>query len=146
MLIIATEDKGSACGIVIYRHGEEDIEILLAKQKTREFWELPKGRSMSGESPEETAKREVEEEVGIQIEDMEHLRSFSGRKGRQYHFFYAEMDAEPDVDRINEEGVQEFVNAQYFPLVKALRQVVKWQRPCIEDLASLLIEPNKEEA
>jgi hypothetical protein len=49
----------AAGGLVI----NERNEILLIKRRGR--WDLPKGKSEPGESPEQTALREVEEECGL---------------------------------------------------------------------------------
>lgn len=133
MLIIATSNEASSCGIVIYRNSEDGLEVLLAKQKNRKFWELPKGRSKTGETSEETAKREVEEEVGIVADDLESLCTLS-RKKRKYYFFCAEKDEVPNVAQKNEDGIQEFSKAKYFPAKKALTKIVQWQKPCLEEL------------
>ncbi len=49
----------AAGGLVINERGE----ILLIKRRGK--WDLPKGKTEPGESPEQTALREVEEECGL---------------------------------------------------------------------------------
>jgi 8-oxo-dGTP pyrophosphatase MutT (NUDIX family) len=47
-----------------------------------ELWEIPAGlRDVSGEPPEETARRELAEEVGLAAEHLEHLITFRNSPG-----------------------------------------------------------------
>lgn len=52
----------TAGGGVIYRRNDSSVEILAMVR--RGVWDLPKGKVDSGESVEEAAVREVEEETG----------------------------------------------------------------------------------
>lgn len=64
---VATLDQVSAGGVAFRWQGSEpEIAIVLMKPKLR--WQLPKGIVDPGESPEETALREVREEAGIETE------------------------------------------------------------------------------
>lgn len=56
--------KEKSCGCIII----ENNKILLVYEKRRNFWGLPKGHVEEGESELETAKREVKEEVGLDVE------------------------------------------------------------------------------
>jgi 8-oxo-dGTP pyrophosphatase MutT (NUDIX family) len=65
---VKTRREVSAGG-VLYRWGPDGPEILLASRRTRSgdlVWGLPKGIVERGESPEETALREVQEETGFE--------------------------------------------------------------------------------
>lgn len=46
----------------------EDDEILLLYREDEEHWEVPGGKVEEEESPTETAKREAEEEIGVEVE------------------------------------------------------------------------------
>jgi 8-oxo-dGTP diphosphatase len=50
----------------------ENGEVMIAKSARDEYWELPGGKVEFGEQPEETLRREAEEE--LEIKDFEILR------------------------------------------------------------------------
>ncbi len=56
----------SAGGVVFRRQGG-DIEVVVCGQRETGVWALPKGSPHAGESMEETASREVEEETGLRV-------------------------------------------------------------------------------
>lgn len=56
-----------SCGAVIYRNFKGKTEFLTVKSKAHGHWGFPKGHVEKGESEEDTAKREVLEEVGLKI-------------------------------------------------------------------------------
>ncbi|MBI2760709.1 MAG: NUDIX hydrolase [Chloroflexi bacterium] len=63
---LAIEDLMSAGGIV-YQAGERGPEIVLCGRAAAGLWGLPKGTPMPGETIEETARREVREETGLDV-------------------------------------------------------------------------------
>ena len=54
-----------SAGGVAYRRTGNDLEIALIATRSGTRWQLPKGTCESGETPDETALREVAEEVGL---------------------------------------------------------------------------------
>jgi 8-oxo-dGTP pyrophosphatase MutT (NUDIX family) len=52
-------------GGVVYRRVRGTISFLIVRSSDDEVWLFPKGHVESGESPEEAAVREVQEEAGI---------------------------------------------------------------------------------
>jgi 8-oxo-dGTP pyrophosphatase MutT (NUDIX family) len=118
-----TERQTSAGGVLVRRgpHGED---VLLASRRTRRgdlVWGLPKGLVERGESPEETAVREVREETGFQgrvtgpIGEVAYWFVWEGTRIRKtVHFFLMEdTGAEPGArDREMEE-------VRWFPLDEA---------------------------
>ena len=61
-----TEHQVSAGGVV-YRYGEDGLEIAICGMTRPKLWGLPKGTPNPGESLEATARREVEEETGLKV-------------------------------------------------------------------------------
>lgn len=64
---LRVEDLISAGGIV-YRQGKDGPEVVLCGRRGDGLWGLPKGTPIQGESLEQTARREVREETGLQVE------------------------------------------------------------------------------
>ena len=57
-----------SCGAVVYRVINGEYRFLLIKNKRSAHWGFPKGHVENDETPEETARREVLEETGLNIE------------------------------------------------------------------------------
>jgi 8-oxo-dGTP diphosphatase len=57
-----------AAGGVVWRRGDGGVEIVLVHRPKYDDWSLPKGKLDHGESFEEAAQREVEEETGLRTE------------------------------------------------------------------------------
>jgi 8-oxo-dGTP pyrophosphatase MutT (NUDIX family) len=55
-----------SAGGIVYRHSNQTIEVLICKDAGYHRWILPKGLVRKHESYEETALREVREEVGVE--------------------------------------------------------------------------------
>jgi 8-oxo-dGTP pyrophosphatase MutT (NUDIX family) len=56
-----------SAGGVVYRDLGGGTEVVICGRKYPALWGLPKGTPESGESHEETAVREVNEETGLQV-------------------------------------------------------------------------------
>jgi 8-oxo-dGTP pyrophosphatase MutT (NUDIX family) len=66
-----------AAGGVVVRDGDGAREIVLVHRPKYDDWTLPKGKAEAGESDEDCALREVEEETGLVCELIEELDSSS---------------------------------------------------------------------
>ena len=64
---LARREAVSAGGVV-YRRGAAGIEVVLVARLREGLWALPKGTPEPGESLEQTARREVQEETGLRVE------------------------------------------------------------------------------
>jgi 8-oxo-dGTP diphosphatase len=79
------QDTVQAAGGVVYRRdGDGSLEVLLVHRPRYDDWTLPKGKLHRGESHEDGALREVEEETGIRCELGRELPSsrYRDQKGR----------------------------------------------------------------
>ena len=66
-------EQAVSAGGVVFRHGEQGIEIVLCGRTPERLWALPKGTPESGESIEQTALREVTEETGLGVKIVDDL-------------------------------------------------------------------------
>lgn len=85
-----------SCGAVVFRRRSGNIEFLLVKNKKGGNWGFPKGHIEMGEDEHATAKREVLEETGLNIQPLDGFRVLSeyhprGKIFKQVVFFLAEM-------------------------------------------------------
>lgn len=60
-------DKDFSYGVIPIRYNQQDEREYLAVQHKAGHWDFPKGHPEPGESEQETAQRELEEETGCQI-------------------------------------------------------------------------------
>lgn len=113
-----------SAGGVLYRRTDGGIEVLLASRRTRSgdlVWGLPKGLVEPGESPEETAVREVQEETGFDgkvVDDLGEIGYWyvwdGVRVRKTVHFFLMEAIA-GDASRRD----REMEDVAWFPLAEA---------------------------
>jgi 8-oxo-dGTP pyrophosphatase MutT (NUDIX family) len=73
-----------AAGGVVIRQGNDGTEVLLVHRPKYDDWGFPKGKARPGESDEECALREVEEETGLRcaLEDELLSTSYTDSHGR----------------------------------------------------------------
>lgn len=92
-------------------------------------WDLPGGTMKPGESPAETARREIEEELGVLIDDWSALgmieRTLDHRRDH-LHCFHAELPARSlDIDR------GELHVARWFPRTELPARLNYYVRPVL---------------
>ena len=85
--------EASAGGVVIREQGSE-LEVAVIRPHGRSLWALPKGHVDPGETPEQTAVREVWEETGLKatlvapLGEIRYVYQFRGQRiFKRVHFF-----------------------------------------------------------
>ena len=149
----------ASAGLLMFRRRAGTIEVLLAHpggplwaNKDAEAWTIPKGEIAEGEDPLTAARREFEEETGIQPEGVFYpLGSVRQKSGKIVHAWAFEGDADPDVLRSNSFQMQwppgsgqlrsfpEVDRVQWFSLDEARRRINPAQAGLIDALESTLV-------
>lgn len=86
--------KTVSCGTLI----RVDSEYLIALPFQGDFWNLPKGKMEVGEEPIQTAIRETEEEIGLELKPSDLVVDFGKRpylKDKDLHLFLVELPIKP---------------------------------------------------
>ncbi len=114
-----------ACGAIIYR---DNKEIFLGKStKWNGLWSVPSGHLETGETFEECIKREVKEETGMEIDEIEFLQVQEMIHPKEYspnkHLVLIDLCARVTKDKVilNKE---EHTLFQWIDAKKALREKV----------------------
>lgn len=83
--VVLNEPVVRAAGGVVARRKEGTTEVLLVHRPKYDDWTFPKGKALPGESDEDCAPREVEEETGLRCALEHELPStaYRDRKGRR---------------------------------------------------------------
>ena len=115
-----------AAGGVLWRRGPNGPETLLIHRPRYGDWSFPKGKLKRGESDEEAALREVEEEVGVRASLGRELAGTSYRdlKGRQKTVRYWAIELPEGAEPIAGDGVDEW---RWAPLDEAAQELT-WAR------------------
>lgn len=77
-----TETVRAAGGVVVRHRDDGVVEVLLVHRPAYDDWSFPKGKCEEGESEEEAAVREVEEETGLRCRLEGELATMRYRDGR----------------------------------------------------------------
>jgi 8-oxo-dGTP diphosphatase len=98
-----------AAGGVVWRRGSGGTEIVAVHRPRYDDWSLPKGKLDPGESWEQAALREVEEEVGLRCALGAELppTTYTDHKGRAKAVRYWLMEPEGDAAFTPNEEVDE---------------------------------------
>jgi predicted NUDIX family NTP pyrophosphohydrolase len=150
--------RRESAGILLYRTRADGVDVLLAHPggpfwhaRDDGAWSIPKGGPMEGETPEQTARREFEEELGAPANgELSPLGRLRQRGGKWVEAFAMEGDFEPD--RLNSlmfrmewpprsgrySEFPEIDRAQWFRLDEAYPKMLESQRPLLDRLDTLL--------
>jgi bis(5'-nucleosidyl)-tetraphosphatase len=78
--------RDRSAGVIVFHRDEQGCRflLLLSRLTKRPLWEFPKGGIDDGESPEQAALRELEEETGMSAADIRLIPEFEHRE--EYRF------------------------------------------------------------
>jgi 8-oxo-dGTP pyrophosphatase MutT (NUDIX family) len=117
--------EAMSAGGVVYREDAGSLLIALCGRKRAGTWNLPKGTPDDGETVEQTALREVQEETGLEIEiesELGHIEYWFTRESKRFHklvhfFLMGERGGSFDLHD------PEFDVVEWFPAVQAIRSL-----------------------
>jgi 8-oxo-dGTP pyrophosphatase MutT (NUDIX family) len=80
----SSEPEVRAAGGIVHRRAGDGVEVLVVHRPRYEDWSLPKGKVDPGETLEQAALREVEEETGVRARLGDHVgkNEYRDRHGR----------------------------------------------------------------
>jgi 8-oxo-dGTP pyrophosphatase MutT (NUDIX family) len=118
-------ERAVSAGGVVYRKGEDGLEVALCGRDADGVWGLPKGAPNSGESLEETAIREVSEETGLQVKLVDKIGIVeywfaSPQEGVRYHKFVHHYLMEP-IGGSTDDHDWEYDRVEWFPIEEAMK-------------------------
>ena len=151
-----------SAGVLLYRLAPE-IEVLLVhpggpywRRKDRGAWQIPKGAIDPGERPEAAARREVAEEIGLEIAfDLIPLGEIRQAGGKYVIAFAAEHDFDPATLVSNTFELEwppksgktaafpEIDGARWMEIPEAREMMLESQQPVLDRLVETLREPNR---
>lgn len=114
-----------SAGGVVYRYRDSRLEVVLCGRREPATWNLPKGTPEPGESLQQTALREVEEETGLRVVQRRrigHIRYWFARNNVNFHktvHFYLMEPVGGSLDGHD----PEFDMVEWFPIDEALLKV-----------------------
>ncbi|HWK64101.1 MAG TPA: NUDIX domain-containing protein [Rhizobiaceae bacterium] len=148
--------KASA-GLLVYRRRETGLEVLLVHpggpfwaKRDRGAWSIPKGEYAESEDPEAAARREFEEELGVDApaSPLRPLGEIVQAGGKRVVAFAAEVDLDTAAIRSNEfemewppksgrrQSFPEVDRAEWFGLAEARERILPGQAPLLDRLTA----------
>lgn len=125
-----------SCGAVVFKRGNGGLKILCLFQRRSQTYSVPKGHMEAFETEEQTAKREIKEEIGISVgfvPDFKETIRYNIPNGKQKTvvLFLAESTQQLKIDS------REIENHLWLTPEEAKTTLPKWYRPVIEKLKEL---------
>ncbi len=119
-----------AAGIILLREGEIEPEVLLVRRghpPAEGQWTFPGGASLLGETIRDCARREAQEEIGLELEILEVVevvdRIFRDAQGQiEYHYLIVDFLAEVRGGEMKPGN--DVLEAKWVPVSFACREVL----------------------
>src|SRR5436190_2512655 len=147
-----------SAGILLYRIKKNQPEVLLVHpggpfwaKKDLGSWSIPKGEYEEGEDPLDAARREVEEETGLQVKGpFIELAPVKQKGGKLVVAWAAEGDFDPATIKSNEFEMEwppksgkrktfpEVDKAGWFTIPEAIEKIVEGQIPLLKEMEQKL--------
>ncbi|MEZ4501485.1 MAG: NUDIX hydrolase [Dehalococcoidia bacterium] len=142
----APVERAVSAGGVVYRLAADRVEVVLVARPHTNLWALPKGTPEPGESIEETARREVGEETGLEVAIVEPVIDIAysfprprggGRVDKVVHHFLMTAEGGDVADHDHEYDL-----VAWYGVDEALRLMTYDNERSVVEQAARLIERN----
>lgn len=122
-----------SCGAVVFKRENGGIKILCLFQQRSQTYSVPKGHMEAFETEEQTAKREIKEEIGISVDFVTNFKKtirydIPGGKHKTVVLFLAECTQQLKIDS------REIENHLWLTPEETKMTLPEWYRPVIEKL------------
>lgn len=154
--------SGHSAGVLIYRRLDGSLQILLAhpggpfwRHRDRGAWQIPKGVIKADERPDDAARREASEELGVALDGpLAPLGCIRQAGGKTVEAFALEQDLEATAIMSNRfelewppksgcrQSFPEIDAARWFAVEEARAMMLPGQRPFLDRLTTLVAEDN----
>lgn len=128
-----------SCGAVVFRKNNGILEYLCLFQRRSQTYSVPKGHMEAFETEEETAQREIKEEIGISVDFVQGFREtvqyeIVGGKLKTVVFFLAECHENISIDE------SEIEKYEWLSAENAKAILPYWYVPIIEKVETTVTE------
>ena len=127
-------DNFFGAGIVFINHRSQ----VLVLQKPNGFWGMPGGKPLKGESPEETAIRETEEETGLKTTLSTRPITIYYNKKKYYSFLHELTDYVSDIILSNEHKKYAWVSLDELKKLKLIPHLKQNLSVYLKEIKKLL--------
>lgn len=101
-------------GVVLKNNNTQKIALIKRIKPDDTYWIIPGGGIRLGESLESAARRELKEELKIQIDEIVFLGKIN-KKDSEENYFYATIEEDIDLKISGEERERQNINNLYIP-------------------------------
>lgn len=110
-LNISQNNRGRGVGVIVR---DEKLLLMHRIRSGEEYFTFPGGSIENNETPEETTKREIEEEFSLRVTKCRFLFDIFNKTSNEYYFLVEDFDGEPKIggpekQRMNENNFYEAI-------------------------------------